>query len=264
MKIQPCPKSKLRQNEWLDACRAIEKKITELGSVALGVESLFTTFQEKLQAYDDSLVKLTKSVFTNQMKERDKERDTCQTGLLDQIRVNANHFTPAKREMGQRLAVIADRFRDTTRLSFNDQTGMVRNLIQALRADGAADDVEALGLTEWVDQLESIYEACAALVNERRVERGARELPLKAKDTRPALEKAYDALVERLNALALVNGEEKYAELFRWWNAMIDEFRMAISLRHGKGEGGQTDSGESDQPNPDAGSEETEGTPGEI
>lgn len=264
MNIQSMPKSKLRQNEWLDTCRAIESKINEAGAETLGVASTFATFQAKLQAYDESIVKLTKSLLTGQMKESDKERDNCQTGLLDQIRVNANHFNPTKREMGQRLLVIADRFRNTTQLSYNDQTGMVRNLIQALRTDDAAADVEGLGLTEWVDQLETINETCATLSNERRMEKGARNQPLKAKETRPELDKAYDALVDRLNALALVNGEEKYADLFVWWNAMIDEFRIAISLRSGKGKGGQTDNGESNQPNPDAGSGEQDGSPGDI
>lgn len=269
MKIQNFPKSQLRQNEWLDTGRAIEKKITEAGAAALGVEAAFATFQEKLQAYDDSLVKLSKSAFTAEMKDEDHRRDMCETGLLDQIRVGATHFVEEKRAAGTRLMVVASRFRETTQLSFNDQTGMVDNLIQKLRSDEFAADVATLGLTEWVDQLETINNRCAELANKRRAETGVRNATLKARDTRPAFEAAYDALVERLNALALVNGEEKYADLFRWWNAMIDEYRVAISLRSGKGKGGQTEGGASDRPNPDAGGgsgEEEEGTdsPGGI
>ena len=251
MKIQNFPKSQLRQNEWLDTGRAIEKKIVEAGPETLGVETVFGTFQARLQDYDDSLVKITKSVFTAEMANMDKTRDERETGLLDQIRVAATHFDEAKRAAGQRLMVVADRFRNTTRMSFNDQTGMVTNLIQKLRSDEFAADVTTLGLTEWVDELEAVNDRCAELADERRKETGARNATLKAKDTRPAFEAAYDALVERLNALALVNGEEKYAELFRWWNAMIDEYRVAISLRGGKGTGGKTEGGDSDQPTPE-------------
>ena len=260
MKIQNFPKSQLRQNEWLDTGRAIEKKITEAGAAALGVEAVFATFQEKLQAYDDSLVKLTKSIFTAEMKDADYQRDTLQTGLLKQIRVSSTHFTEEKRAAATRLMAIESRFRDTTRLSFNDQTGMVNNLIQKLRSEGYADDVATLGLTEWVNQLETVNNRCAELANKRRVESGERNATRKTKDTRPAFDAAYETLVERLNALALVNGEEKYVELFRWWNAMIDEYRMSISLRAGKGKGGQTEGGASDQPNPDAGTTPSEPT----
>ena len=87
----------------------------------------------------------------------------------------------------------------------------------------------------------------------RRIESGQRNTPQKSEETRPAFYAAYDALVEALNALALVNGDSKYLELFTWWNAMIDEFRVSVSLRLGKGKGGKTDGGNSNRPNPDAG-----------
>ena len=61
--------------------------------------------------------------------------------------------------------------------------------------------------------------------------------------TRPIYEKAYNALVEKLNALALVKGDDKYAELFAWWNARIDHYRVVISDSLGAGKGGKTSTG---------------------
>lgn len=72
-KIQTINKSRLRNNEWLAAGRAIELQIQTAGASALGVTAPFENFQKALQAYDDSLVKLTKSALTAEMEAADKK-----------------------------------------------------------------------------------------------------------------------------------------------------------------------------------------------
>ncbi|WP_459187134.1 DUF6261 family protein [Parabacteroides sp. APC149_11_2_Y6] len=252
-KIQNFPKSRLRNNELLAAGRAIELQIQSAGASGLGVTVPFENFQKALQAYDDSLVKLTKSALTAEMETTDKKRDSLQTAILDQIRTFVNHFDADKQAAAKRLIPFADKYKNTTRLSFNDQTGMTENFIQAAESDAMKADFATLGLTTWIGELKKANAECAALSDARRSESGQRNTPQKSIDTRPAFDAAYEALVEALNALALVNGETKYLELFTWWNAMIDEFRVSVSLRLGKGKGGKTDSGSSNRPNPDAG-----------
>ena len=82
-KIQSIPKSKLRNNEWLATGRAIEKKIIAAGTSELGVSTQFETFQKALQAYDDSLVKISKSVWTSEMETGDGERDRLESSILN-------------------------------------------------------------------------------------------------------------------------------------------------------------------------------------
>ena len=258
-KIQNFPKSRLRNNEWLAAGRAIELQIQTAGASALGVTVPFENFQNALQAYDDSLVKLTKSALTAEMGAADKKRDAMQSAILDQIRTFANHFDIDKQTAAKRLIPLADKYKGTIYLSFNDQTGMTENLIQAAESDAMKADFAILGLTAWVDELKKANAECAALSDARRIESGQRNTPQKSTETRPAFDAAYEALVEALNALALVNGDSKYLELFTWWNAMIDEFRVSVSLRFGKGKGGKIDSGSSNRPNPDTGDRESDG-----
>ena len=69
----------------------------------------------------------------------------------------------------------------------------------------------------------------------------------KVSDLRLETDKAYRSLVERINALALVNGEEEYADLITRWNTRIDAYRNAISRRLGAGKGGNT-GGSENQP----------------
>lgn len=234
--------------------RAVETKILAADASVLGVGTVFAAYQTALQTYDDSIVTISKSVMKPEMKAADKVRDDMQTGTFTQIRLFTNHFKAEWKAAALRLLPLADRFKKTTQLSYDDQTGMVHNFVQAAESETYKADFALLGLTEWVAELKEANRKCDELTNACREEKGAQNMQLKVKQTRPAFKATYDKLVEALNANAFVNGEEKYLSLFAWWNAMIDEFRVTISFRRGKGKGGQTDSGVSNQPNPDAGS----------
>ena len=113
-KIQTIPKSRLRNNEWLAAGRAIELQIQTAGVSALGVTIPFENFQKALQAYDDSLVKLSKSALTSEMSTADKKRDSLQSAILGQIRTFANHFEADKQTAAKRLIPFADTYKNTT------------------------------------------------------------------------------------------------------------------------------------------------------
>lgn len=247
-KIQKMPKSRLRNNELLAFGRSVENKILSIGASELSVESYFTTFQEALQAYDDSILRVIKSALTAEMETVDKTRNSMQSGLFSQIRTFTNHYDAEAKAAALRLIPLIDRFKGTTQVSYNDQTGLIYNLVQQAESDTYKDDIATLGLTDWVAELKKINQQCEDLTNARREEKGERNMTLKVSQTRPDLEAAYDKLVNVLNAYAIVDGDEKYLSLFAWWNAVIDEYRVIFSLRYGKGEGGQTDSGSSNQP----------------
>ena len=263
-KIQNFPKSRLRNNELLAAGRAIELQIQSAGVSALGVTVPIENYQNALQAYDDSLVKLDKSVLTAEMEAADKKRDSLQSAILDQIRTFEKHFEADKQTAARHLVPLVNKYKNTTRLSFNDQTGMTENFIQAAESDTMKADFTTLGLTAWIAELKKANAECATLSNARRIESGQRNTPQKSEETRPAFDAAYEALVESLNALALVNGDSKYLYLFTWWNAMIDEYRVSVSLRLGKGKGGKTDSGTSNRPHPNTGDGSDGDKPSEL
>lgn len=251
--IQTSPKSKLKNNELLSFGRSVENKILEIGASELGVNNFFVAFQEALEAYDSSLIKIRKSAITTEMRNADKVRTDLQTCVLAQIRLFTKHFKEESKAAALRLLPIANRFKNTSQLSYDDQTGVVSNLIQLAESDTYKNDFALLGLTEWMTELKSANLKCDELTNARRDEKGERNSLLKIEQTRPAFCTAYDKLVSALNANALLNGDGKYLNLFAWWNAMIDEYRVIISLRYGKGEGGQTDNGSSNQPSTDTG-----------
>ena len=249
--IQNFPqKSKLRLNELLSFGRALEEKLSASAFASdETVKEQIAGFVTVVQALDDSLMGGGKWLSTPEMVAADGRRDTAQSGLLAQIRVYSNHYDSTKQEPGERLSVLAYKFAASTRLAFEEQTSLVENLIQEAESDTYKAAIEALPEVKgWLGELREANAQCKVAAQKQVEERMRRNATEKAPFTRKAFNERYEALVKRFNSLAEVFGDAKYVDLFAWWNALIDRFRIMISARLGAGAGGKTDGGASARP----------------
>ena len=100
-----------------------------------------------------------------------------------------------------------------------------------------AKDAVAASLAECYVTIDgNRYNFMQAINLEASIEKTKTEVPILGKTgkgnsriTRLAYEASYNILVEKLNALEWVDGDERHAELFTWWNARIDHYRAMTS-----------------------------------
>ena len=234
-------------NELLSFSRVLEEKLRQ---------SPFTTheqigrqialFTRMVQDYDDSLMGGGRWHTSGELKAADQQRDNAQSCFLKQIRIYANHYDAERRTQGQLLAILAQKYADKTRISHSEQTSLVENLIQEAESERYWAAVAALPeLPGWLNALKAANVRFKAAMQKQVEERMRRSSKKKAKVTRASLQKSYEAMVTLFNAWAMVLGDADYVDLFAWWNALIDRYRVLISARLGAGVGGKTDSGAS-------------------
>ena len=234
---------RLRMNELLSFSRVLEEKLRQ---------SPFTTheqigrqialFTRMVQDYDDSLMGGGRWHTSGELKAADQQRDNAQSCFLKQIRIYANHYDAERRAQGQLLAILAQKYADKTRISHSEQTSLVENLIQEAESERYWAAVAALPeLPGWLNALKAANVRFKAAMQKQVEERMRRSSKKKAKVTRASLQ----AMVTLFNAWAMVLGDADYVDLFAWWNALIDRYRVLISARLGAGVGGKTDSGAS-------------------
>lgn len=249
---------RLRNNEILAFAREVEAKVQGGDPINLNVVEDFAAFQAALQIFDDSIVGVTKSVLTNEIKDADTTSDYLYTGINEQIRIATHHFDPIKKTAAIRLMGVVDTYTGGQNRSYADQIGFTYNFIQELTSDAHKADVETLGLVEWVENLKKSNNHCAELLGQRTTEKAGKAPKGSVVPARSSYEHAYNALVDRFNALAMVYGDARYTTLFAWWNACIDRYRVLISSHLGAGKGGATGggSGSSSTSTPDTPSED--------
>jgi hypothetical protein len=121
------------------------------------------------------------------------------------------------------------------RKSYDEQTAAINSLVNDLETQYAAD-VTALGIGDWVAELQSANAAFSALMQERYSEEAAKT-QLTMKEARVQLDGAYRAITERIGALIIVNGERGYESFVAELNQRIERYNNMAALREGRNAG---------------------------
>lgn len=227
----------LHNNEHFEAMQHVANFVKEYGAEALGVAPQFAAFRSALADEDTALKKILKSALTVRINEADAVRDEIYHGLVNTQRAAMTHFDAAKRAAAERLDVVFGAYKNASRLTHEEETAAIHNLLRDL-TEKHADDCEALGLPAWIGELDRRNTAFEKLMEERFEERaGQTDVTMAA--ARRAVDAAYGTLSDIVFALGLVAemGTDaalttKYTELIRRWNEVIDRAQTILARRH--------------------------------
>jgi hypothetical protein len=197
----------------------------------LGIAEIFAIYLLCYANEDEAMKKILKNITTDDIEDADGTRDNTFSGLEGTNHAALKHFDPAVAEAARQLQVVFKTYGNLAIESVNEETADVYNLVQELKGNYAAQ-VEKVGLGGWVAKLEADNKAVDALVKKRNDENTAKT-QLKTKAARAETDKAYQAIVKRINALIEVNGEENYVNFVTKLNGYIDKYNGVIALRKG-------------------------------
>ncbi|MCL3853963.1 DUF6261 family protein [Parabacteroides sp. GYB001] len=255
-KIQTFPKSQLRNGEFLDAAKSIIQKMNDTDGVIEPVKSFFDVFNTCTDEYANSIVKRCINEYTAEAK-RLKNENLNNRSVIFRV---VDGYKKSRIDEKRRAAISVDAgtsgFRKCRNLSIENLIQDTELFINLLETDIYKGKVTTLGLTDQLASLKVINKESADVVINKILASRRYKRPRKPELTRAELAKAYDELVDELNSYTRRNGNDKYFELFSWWNAMIDEYRIKLSDRYGKNAGGKLDGGKSNTPFPGSGGNE--------
>jgi len=115
---------------------------------------------------------------------------------------------------------------------YDEETVAITSLITDLRTTYSSD-ASTIGINDWINELDCNNVAFDALKNERYTQ-DADRTQLKMKETRTAVDLRYHEIVERINALFIVNGATAYAGFVNELNVRIEAYNQMLALRKGK------------------------------
>jgi hypothetical protein len=174
---------------------------------------------------DEALKKIVKSEFTAKIHEADKARDDIYLGMAETVTATLRHFNPNVRQAAERLKILFDTYGNVVNKPLNEETSAIYNILQELKGKYTAD-VASVGLTQWVAELETRNQTFEGLVKERFDETAARTTDIVMKQARAQLDEVYKTIVERINALAVVEGVATYEAFIKTLNAVIAKYAV--------------------------------------
>ncbi|GBU26345.1 hypothetical protein R83H12_03041 [Fibrobacteria bacterium R8-3-H12] len=225
MKIDSIHLSHLRNDAHFQFHTEFKDLVASHNPETLKITPQFEAYLPLYARVDEALKKIVKSEFTAKIHEADKARDEIYLGMAETTAAALRHFNPATREAAERLKILLDTYGNVANKPLNEETSAIYNILQELKGKYAAD-VSSVGIEQWVSELETRNAAFETLVKERFDETAARTTDIVMKQARAQLDDVYKGIVERINALAVVEGVAAYEAFIKTLNAVIAKYAV--------------------------------------
>ena len=201
-------------------------------STPVTLTTSIATFKSAVDTFDNALKDSATVPSSAIAAEADTARDNAWRGANNYLKAMTAHPTETVRKTAAEVKTLFDKYGDPTTLPQTEESGVLHNLLQDLKAiDGSK--LTAITFDTWLANLESCETAFLAAVSQRTEEEAARQVGI-VKETRQAADNAYRSLVELVNALTIVNDEAPYATFIDHVNAIIDRQKTVLKTRQTK------------------------------
>ena len=205
--------------------------VVSLANTASVLDASVTSFTTAVEAFDTALKASDTNPATAKATAADDARDAAWRGANNYAAAMCAHPDTDLRAIAEQCKAVFDKYGDPTKLAQTEESGILHNLLQDLKALPVAE----IDFTAWVEELQYREEQFLAAAAARTEADAARQVGI-VKETRTAAEAAYRSLVDTVNALAMINGDTAYATFIDHVNAMIERQKAISKARKTRGE----------------------------
>jgi hypothetical protein len=226
--------SHLRNETHVEYNVTLAAKIAAHSPETLGIQTLFDKYKSAFDTETGGLDIIRKSEYTAEINEQDIVRDNIFRGLSDAVKSATRHFDSAKKQAADRLEIVLKNYGNIAAKTLDSETAAIDDIVREL-ADNFSGDVELLALADWVNQLENENATFKTLMEQRYDESAAKPSVI-MKPAREETDKTLRALLNQIDALALVNGEQAYLPLIKDINAISERYKNLLARKTTKKE----------------------------
>ena len=232
--IQKLVLYRLRNDEYFQFMTDFNSLLETLTPLAIHSEAEFAAFNIALTKLDAELRVDQGSVLTEELQKLDTDRDNTWRAI--DMRIDATLLCTIAQEVeaAKRLRRVFDLYGDVRRVTYNEETTGLTNLVGDLTNTENADFVTTCGLGTWVNHLRELNVAFKSKQNQRDTEL-ANKNSGNAKVVRDEIDPLYKKMVERTNALVSLNMHTPEIENFIVeLNQKIKTLENTLATREGR------------------------------
>lgn len=195
---------------------------------------MVAAYQAALTAFDEALKGSTTNPQSIAVTRADELADKAWSGLNSQTKSMLGHPIEALRTVAAEASALISKYGNPTAMPYNEEYGRLHNLLQDLAAFGI-EKQKKIYIDAWVTEIQTRYDEFMSATAARDAE-AALHITGIVKQTRTDADAAFRTLVERVNALALINGDTDYAPFIDHVNVIIDQAEATLAGRSTRAE----------------------------
>lgn len=188
------------------------------------------THKTAVESLDSALKVSTTVPSAKWVTEADASRDSAWSGLYYYVKAMTAHPDASIAAAAERALAILKKYGNPTAKPQLEESGILHNLLQDLNTAKEAGDFTNVDIEPWVTRLENAEYSFLTATDEKVQEEAAREVGL-SKQARQAADDAYRNLVDIVNMLAAMHGDEKFATFIGNVNALVEQQRSKLKTR---------------------------------
>ena len=193
----------------------------------------YLAYRQEFEREDEAFKKIIKSVHTDKIHELVHERAVIFRGICDINKMSLMLSDIPTQEAAKRMKIVLDSFKNIAKTSATDGSALVENLMQELD-DNFTNDVATVGIGAWVRKLKAKNDEVREQVNERYDEEMHKTNRV-LRDTRKTVDKAYRAVMKRVDAFREMEGTTNYIETYiRHHNMIVEKYRLILTHHHSR------------------------------
>ncbi|MDR0835718.1 MAG: DUF6261 family protein [Tannerella sp.] len=206
--------------------------LSQAGLAQVKIVEKIVHLAQLLAEEDIAVVQVRKYEATDEIAQLDAERDNIFRGIANLLKGALRHFDPAIGEAAGRLKIIFDTYGNIPRLTYDEETAAIDNLLQEL--DARPTEVGITGIAAWVEELRRINGELHLLMTARYSEEAKRS-HLQMRKVRADIDTEYYEIIYLLEAaVALDNTNPVYEALFAELNARITRYANIMAQEKGR------------------------------
>ncbi|MDR2472028.1 MAG: DUF6261 family protein [Tannerella sp.] len=173
------------------------------------------------------------SAFTDKKVKSDHRRDGVYLGITGIARVNLRHFDPQVQDAALHIDNLLSGYGDVPNMGYDAETAAIESVIIRLRSEGYASAVQLLGLTPWINELETVNNEFKKYVDDTAQEEINRP-NIAPKEARHHSESALRLIIDRIEALITLNGEASFAGFIAEYNTLVKHYNTLVREHYGR------------------------------
>ncbi|MHB9142946.1 MAG: DUF6261 family protein, partial [Paludibacter sp.] len=172
------------------------------------------------------------SIYTKKMNAKADERNDLIIGFEHLVENGLRHYDSAKRDASEHIVRVLNVYGNINKKSKTEKTTTIRNLTHDLLSAENAPFLTLLDGTDWITKLQVVNEEVDTIYLTRNDEETER-ISGDVRAARAVTDPVFKAIVEKINAGVIVNGEANYLHFINQLNGIVKD--LITNLNSGKG-----------------------------
>lgn len=210
-------------------CSAICNKYADL----INDQEAIDNYNKKVDQESFIYKWIRREKYTEKKAEADHLRDDTYTGFSINVKAGTRNFDENIRNAAIQIDNFLGNYGNVIHLGYDAETTAIDSIVTRLQSDEYIQYIRLLGLEPWLIRLNELNTQFKQYVEDAALEE-INKPDISPKESRRQTDEALHKIINRINALAILNGYDNYMPFAKEFNELVNHYNELVHEHYGR------------------------------